>query len=363
MRTKLFVTLFFDKMKFILLFIVLVSASGYFILKQVDGLMIEPRQVEIPDIEIIGGWGNEDTDAEAEEMRVSIKELAEQLEEISDQGTEIYSMIARDLYTFTSPFYNVTFRIYGSEKNFFERFEGQLAYGTLPHEGKREVLVGNNAASYYHLNVGDVINEKVELDIGTGNEEYIVSGIMEEDDRYFGNGFYLLKENFHSFREIPEDNMVMIYASGKQTYKKIAGSLDKLNAEKAFGTYVDNFKVKASEKNKFAVNIAYASIGSLLVLELVYLYISKGLEKKVGIIKALGIPDSRVLIICCLGFAVLVILTSTIVLIISLIMFDIKMGFLCLLLLAIGTLTFLILFTQIAVMYKKIEPSASMPAK
>lgn len=361
MHTKLFVILFFDKVRFILLFLFLVSASSYLIVKQIDGLMREPEAIEIPDIEIMSSQEEEYPDTDI--IEESLDELVMELNEMADYDTEIYGMTARNLYTFSSPFYYVSFRIYGAEEHFFEQFKNRLVYGTIPCQGRKEVLVGNNAALFYELQVGDIINEKIELDADAEYGEYIVSGILEEKDKYFGNGFYIVKENFQNLNMIPEDNMIMIYVSGKRIYKEITSHIDNIKSKYKIGEYVDNYKEKIKEKNKPVKSIILTFMISFLLLELVYIYISKGMGKKAGIIKALGIPDSRVFIICALGFGVLIILASVIVFVLSLLLFDIKLHTLFFLLLTISIIIFLILFVEVAIMYKRIKPSASMPAK
>lgn len=359
MYKKLFITLFFDKTRFILLFLFLVTASSCLILKQIDGLEVEPEIIEIPDIEIICNQENMDSQKERNEDTKGIDgrldKLIIELNKIVDSNTKVYGIIANNLYTFSSPFYQVSFRIYGVGEDFFNQFKNQLAYGTIPRQGKKEVLVGNNAALFYHLEVGDVINEKI-------GEEYIVSGILKEN-QYFGSNFYILKENTQSFHAMAFDNMIMIYTSSKQDYNKIKNYINKIKSEYGIEKYIDNYRAKTSKKKKPIKDIILTLIESFLILELVYIYISRGIGKKVGIIKALGISDFLVLRVCGLGFGGLILLTSVITFILSLILFDIKLKLLCFLLLTISIVIFLILFLKIAIMYKKIEPSASMPAK
>lgn len=361
MYTKLFVTLFFRQKKFLLLFLFLVSASSYFIVKQVNEVIKKPQEIEIPDIEFLE---NLQKDAVKTELgQEEIEGFLNGLKEIAGKKTEIYHMITRNLYTFSSPFYQVSFELYGADQEFFYRFENHLASGTIPRHGENEVLVGSNAASFYQLEVGDCMNEKLEMFADTEEKEYLVSGIIDKSDSYFGNEFYVLREDFQKLNQMQAENKILIYVSGKQTYKNIINYIKEQTAENEFGEYIDNYKEKLKRKNQPVKKLRLTLIGSLLLLELVYLYMSKGLDKKAGIIKALGIPDGRVLAICSLFFGGLILLTTAAVFILSLILFDIGQKFLISLLLVIGIVTFLILFLEIAVKYKKISPRESMPAK
>lgn len=360
MRSKLFVTLFFDKARFILLFLLLVSVSGYLLLKQVDSLAAEPETIERPDVEIMGS--QTETYPDTSTAYAGIDDFILKLDELTKPDTKIYSMIARDLYTFANPFYQVSFRIYGVETDFFGQFEGELAYGDLPGTDKKEVLAGGNAALYYGLKVGDILNDKIKADIGLGAGDYVVAGILEEKDRYYANGFYVLKDNFQNAGKMPENNMVMIYAPDKQSYKELDDNIDEIKSAYELGAYVDNHNVKNRERNVRIREMLTTFAVSLLILELVYMYISKGMEKKAGIVKALGIPDGRVLAVCGLGFGVLSAAAAVIIYCGAAVMLDIGRERLFRLIPAIGLAAFFILFTEVAVKYKRIKPGASMPA-
>lgn len=357
MRLKMFITLFFDKARFIVLFLILVSASGYLILKQVDSTGTEPEMIELPDVEIMGSQTGEYPDTDI--SYAGIDDFILKLEGMINADTKIYRVTAKELYSFANPFYQVSFRIYGVEKDFFERFKGRLAVGNLPHGEMKEVLVGGNAASYYELKVGDVISDKTDIDIGIGEETYVVSGILEEKDRYYGNGFYVSKEHFQNSGSASENNMVMIYASDNQRYKELDDSIDEIKSDYQLGSYTDNHNRKNRERNAKIRNMLMTFAVSFLILELVYMYISKGMEKKVGIIKALGIPDSRMLTISAVGFGVLIVFASAIMSGLAVIMLNIKADQLVKLILEIGVALYFILFAEIIVKYKRIKPGAS----
>lgn len=360
MRKKIFVTLFFDKITFLLLFLFLVSISSYLVLKQVHLWITEPKTIEIPDIEMTY---SQDGEEQEKGSNKTFDETVKELEKLADANTEIYTMQAMDLYTYSTPFYQVTFRIYGTEQAFLQQFENQLAYGTVPIPGRTEVLVGYNAAMFYQFKVGDVINEKLGLDQEAGYEPYVVSGILEERDHYYGNGFYFIKENLQNPGETSEDNIVMIYSSSKKNYLKIVKAIKQRKSEKESISYIDNYRVKSREKNQPLQNMAFTLIVSFLLLQLEYFNISKGLEKKAGIIKALGIPDKCVLMVCGIGFGGLIVLTSLIVFVLSLIEFEMERTRLLFSLSVISLITFFLLFVQVAYQYKRIQPMASMPAK
>lgn len=358
MRTKIFIILFFDKVKFIWFFLFLVTLSGYLIMLQVDGLLlVESDTIEIPDIEIMGNQYS-DSDGLGE-----FNKLAAQLDEMKNSNTQIYHIFTKNLYTFSSPFYEVSFQSYAVEKAFFKQFANRLEQGTIPKQGKQEVLLGYNAALYYQLEVGDLINEKMPFDIGTDKENYIVSGILGKEYGYFRNGFYLLKENYQVLNRMPKDNMIMIYTSNGKDYKEMTDVIYELKSKDNVLTYVDNYKAKASEKNKPLKDFALVIAECLLFLDLLYLFMSRGLEKKVGIIKALGIPDRKVLIISGTGFAVLIIFALIMIFGLSLTLLNIRSDLLFLLTLAIGIAAFLILFIQITLKYKRITPYVSIQKK
>lgn len=359
MYRKLFTILFFDRVSFIFLFLLLVSTPTYLILKQVSVMTVESPSIDVPDIEITGGIEGE---KDSEAVYGGIDNLVTQLEALH-HDTEMYRMVMRNLYTFSSPFYQVSFRIYGTEKQFLNRKKKQLAYGTVPSQGRKEILAGYNAATFYKLEVGDVINEEMGFNLREGQDEYIVSGILSEDDKYFGDGFFLLKEDFPYSETNTQDNVIMIYTSGKQSYKDISDDIDKLKSEFVNEKYVDNYK-KNNRGQRQDVKQHLLILGvSFILLELLYLYISKGMEKKAGIVKALGIPDRLILAICSLGFLALTILSSVVALVLSLLFLNIKQELLILLIPAIDFPIFLFLFFKVSFLYKRISPSKSMVAK
>lgn len=361
MRAKLFVTLFFDKIEFILLFLLLVSLSGFLAVRQADKLTADTETAEIPDIEI---WGSRmEESPEPNESYGGVSELEVELEGISDRGTRIYGMIARNLYTMSSPFYYVSFHLYGAEGEFLERFQDQLEEGRLPRPGRKEVLVGNNAAAFYHWKVGDAVTKELGFEKKAESDDYTVSGILNEKNGYFGNGVYILKEMLREPDGMPEDNMLMIYVSGKRAYQNVTGCINAVQLEEKISAYTDHYSDKKNIRNKPVKDIMLTLTVSFLLLQLVYFYISKGMDKKAGILKALGVSNSRIIAVCGIGFGGLVTLTTAAVFLLSYILLDIKMRLLLTLLPFIGVITFLILFAEVALRYIRIEPVASMPTK
>lgn len=356
MRTKLFITLFFDKLRFILLFLLLVSTSYYLILTQVDKVVEMPVNMELPDVEIRGSTegGSEDSDR----IYQGLGNLGSRLKETADQETIIYTMTTQNLYTFSSPFYQVSFCIYGTEESFWERFQGHVDQGMVPDNNGREVLAGYNAASYYQLEVGDILNEKLEYEFGAEEETYIVSGILGEEDRYYGNGLYVLNEYLPKHLPTPENNMIMIYTSGKQDYQRLSDYMDEIEDEYEIGAYIDNYKEKSRQKKGPINALLMKSMISLLILQLVFVYMTKGMEKKAGLIKALGIPDHLVFKVSALGFGVLILCTTFFAFVFSVILLEIKRALLFRVLPIISVTIFAVLFLEIAVKYKRISPNA-----
>lgn len=357
MRIKLFVVLIFDKIQYILLFLILVTASGLLILKSFDSEPDLSENTKLPDVVIMGAGTDRDGNPVIYE---GLPKLIDQLSKTADHNTKVHSIIARNLFTFTSPFYHVAFEAYGVDASFFDQFDERSIQGTLPCQGRKEVVAGYNAAVFYQLEVGDIISDG--LAVNDEQEEYIVSGILGEEDRYFGNGFYLLKENFRNTGRMPENNMVMVYTSGKRSYKAITEMIHSFRSEYESGSYVDNYKQNQSEKNRPVRELVLNLAVSFLLLELVYFYISKGMDKKAGILKAMGIPDHRVLTVCAAGFGGLVILSCVCIFLSAIIIYHITFRLLVGLVAVIGLISYLILLLEVVALYKRISPKACMPA-
>lgn len=342
MRAKMFVILFFEKVRFILLFVILVSASGYFIVQQIDRMVMEPEYIERPDITIMG-------------------DFVTGLDKNAEQDAEVYFIKAKELYSFESPFYAVDFCWYGVEGEFFDQFEGRLAEGRLPKQGRREMLVGGNAAFYYSLKVGDMVNENAEIVGGSGDVLYTISGILKEEDQYFASGLYVWKDEMTGAVCVPQDNMLMVYTPTKQIYRKWDDKIERIKEDGDIDLYVDNYKENSGERRGQKGALLTTLFISFLILELVYMHISKGMEKKAGIVKALGILDWKILMVCGLGLAILVTLTGGIVFMIGAFC-SVRLRVLVVWIPVISIITFGVLFLQIAMKYKRITPSASMPA-
>lgn len=306
MGNKIFTAILFHNKKLVLLYFLLLFASIYLILVQMDTYQKMPDTIEIPDIEIIGNtWKNEEFPYEEYE---GINDALRQLKVINNENIITYTMRAQNIFTFSSPFYHVSYCLYGVEDKFFELLYANVTGGRTPSEEEREVLIGSNAAVHYNLKTGDLIDfallEQTEGFQGSG--KYIVSGILSGEDTYYSNGFYVMEKTLQYSQAGAENNMAYLYVSDKRAYKELKEHIMDMKSENVIGDYHDNYKRKGNERRKAFRNIVLTAFISFLVLVSLLLYIIKGMTQRAGILKALGIPDWYVIGIFGTGFGMFI---------------------------------------------------------
>lgn len=207
----------------------------------------------------------------------------------------------------------------GYEEQFI-RNQLVFAQGRAPKTGAKEVALGNYMAQMLHVSVGDVIGEGEYEIAGMGHvgialtlednlenfesQGYTVVGIVDEN---------LSEVNYSVIMPYSADDTSII-PNTLEFYFKEDAAIDSYrafidtcrNKEIDMGSVSERFVLKNNMKSQMAVSIGISALLSFVVIYLLVSYLSKGIGKKLGLLKSFGIKNSTVTKIFSGGLSILV---------------------------------------------------------
>lgn len=293
MLKKVFVNVIFEKKKFLIFFILISTLVTVFLGVQTMVITNQYEQVASPDMEISGTL--DDDGLFRYKMYNDINGLAEQLRSNVDKNSDIYGITCRNLLTVNDTFNKVSYSVYGVDDSFLDGILSKFIIdGKLPQKGKKEVLIGSLAARYFNVKVGDAIQSYVTLDKEpTENDmgKYIVSGILSDNVDYFKGGIFISKDTYENTNDKVDENLVLVYVNSETAYNKIDDSLNNVADNYKIGSVSSFYQQKTSLQNTLFMNLLSILAVSLIVVFLMFSYLMKGITKKIGLLKSLGMSD------------------------------------------------------------------------
>ncbi|HEY9059124.1 MAG TPA: FtsX-like permease family protein [Pseudobacteroides sp.] len=303
MFRKIFINVLFENKKILIAFSSILVILFVYIGVQVMFATSQLTQLAMPDIEITGKLDSDGL------LRYKLYNdqsgLSSKLKELYNKDYNIYPVVSRNILSnqSTTMSFKVNYWIYGVENNFFDdQLKGYIKDGRMPKPGEKETLIGNYAAHYYKVKVGDKIKIPVTLkkdyeksDIST----YTVSGILDDNIDYFKGAIFISRDTYESINSNKTvENLVLIYSKksiDSKEYEKIYNSFIGLKADYNIGQINANFYQKDTSKRNVIINIIFVLFMSVIIVFLLLSYLMKGITKKIGLLKALGISDSYII--------------------------------------------------------------------
>lgn len=254
------------------------------------------QQADMPDIVVKGKM---DADGELKYKYYNdISDLADQLKSKLNGDIKIYSIVARSMMTERDPLTNnfIEYTIYGVSNEYLQNvLNKNIQNGSALENGGQQLLMGSYAKNYYDLKIGDKVNQPITLkkdwlqeDIGL----YQLSGELSNQMSYFKGGIFLSREDFEEKYGKLNDNMIFIYVNDKNKYNEALDLLQNIKMnDDSIGTINMNYYEKHSIIKNTILNCVSIGILSIIIILLLVSYLMKGSSKKIGILKALGMPN------------------------------------------------------------------------
>lgn len=300
MNSKIFIKVFFEKPKYMIMYSLSIVTFWYALFISVNTAAHNAYyEKNMPDIEIYGPTYPEDTYMLYKELDTSVRQQL-----VGD--VKSYGMTVRNLYTFTDAYYHVSYRIFAAEDEFLQELKGCLRRGKLPEAGKTEALIGYNAAKFYGLEVGDVLDFPITLSENgdASGQEYTVSGIIKADASFFSDGIYISGDTCESMGEAVAYNTLYLYTESDDLYKSVVSRLEGQEKTERFGGFICHYDDKESLDAAIRKALVSTIPLSAIVLTVIFVSLMKYTGRKIGLMKALGVSDRHIMRLLAKGFGI-----------------------------------------------------------
>lgn len=233
----------------------------------------------------------------------------------------IYESVCRNISTeeYDNLLFAIKYRIFGLEREYLDKvISDHLKEGRMPEHGKNEVIIGSYAQLYYDASVGDYLDIPITLKDDFEEEDfsaYKVVGILKDTIDYFKGDVLIDKNTFFEKQGEVEENFIMIYLDSRNAIESIEILQEERNhMYKEYGVDQINtfFSQKVGSNYSNIINTIVASLIGTAMIALLLLYVMKGLSKKIGTLKSLGIPTKKIIWSIGGGLATLVGMASVI---------------------------------------------------
>lgn len=225
---------------------------------------------------------------------------------------DVYPAIYRFCFSnYVSPLTNVQFDIYAYGDDYLNHYlKDNVISGRLP-ENNSEVVVGAHFQKYFDLKVGDTIGDKF---LTLNSPGAIMFNISLDESKEIFDAFKITgviadeKLNFSIVRRFDESfipNQLLIYYKNSTSdikYHEAIQAAKELGLNKLIGHEINNYSVKMNHDLRQIMSYSMIAFLFLIMLLLCIMYIMKGTNKKIGILKALGIEDRVIISILANGF-------------------------------------------------------------
>lgn len=302
MNVTIFMKIYFEKVKYFILYGLLSTTFWCIMMIRVYYSSSDVYYEEkTPDLEISG-------------VPIGLKngymlydDLApEIINNIVNSEVDIYGLVVRNIYTFSDSFYQVSYKIYGAGDDYLSQLEGYLDRGRLPETGKREAVIGSSAAKYFNVKVGGVIDIPVSLSKDNSNiiGEYIISGILVSDAEFFSNNIFISKDTYKILENDVQDNIIYIYTDNNKIYDSLIMQFKKMMNEGITIGIVSHLEDKSSLTKAALNSLLQTLLFSFVFIGALFLSMFKHIGKKIGLMKALGIPEFYLIKVVGIGLGI-----------------------------------------------------------
>lgn len=310
MKRKIFVNLFFEKKSYLMLYIIIITLFTVYIGLQSIFLEKQFQKSFYPDI-VINGSMDEDGVMRYKLYR-DIDGVVNELDNTVPDNVNYQKLVERNLLFVNDGINQIEYRVLGMNDKDISIFSNYLSKGSsLPSNGKKEVLLGAYAARYYKLNIGDKIQIPLSLDKDNDTEsegEYTVCGILNDNVDYFKGSLIMSKDTWSAQYGEVADNTILFYFKNDEEYKNVMNSIDSLSKENsATMNIMSNYANNRSAKESFYNNVKFIIALSIVAIIVLLFFLIRGMKKKIGLLKALGLPEKNVIKIFCGGLLLITI--------------------------------------------------------
>ncbi|MCL6590267.1 MAG: ABC transporter permease [Firmicutes bacterium] len=305
------VQILFENKRNILSFIIIYAFFIFFVGVATMFLAKQLNQAALPDIEVDGRL---DPDGMFRyKFYNDMEGLTEKYTTTLGNSAKVFGVTSRCFLTYEDniTFQKLYFLLYGVNDNFFPEVESSIIRGRLPEKGRKEALVGEYAAKYFNTDVGKKLNVHVTLNkdfVEQDKGSYVVSGIINSNLDYFKSAVIISKDTFEELSQTKvKSNIIWVYFTGSDSisiYNKHFGDFGKIQATSLAGSIRVNYYYKQDSQKTILMNLLLFLISGLLVFYTLLSYMFKGITKKIGLLKALGISDKHIITSFIGGFGV-----------------------------------------------------------
>lgn len=302
MKKRLFLKVFFEKKKFLIMFIITFTLSMAYLGSQLMLLSRQLSQSATPDFQINGSVG--DDGIFHFHMYNDMDGLSDSISEIVESNIRIYGVTVRNLLTIenAATLQSIQYLIFGVEDIFFENeLSNYIRTGSLPMPGEREALIGSQAARHFNLDVGDEIDLGITLNRVIADEDfmqYVVSGILEDNVGHFMGGIFISRNTFMEHGDEPVENLILAYFEdfdGIEYFELLLEEFTDLRENYEIGVINVYFEQRYNTRNHVITSMLFTLIIAVIIMSLLLSYLIKGVSKKIGLLKALGISDTYIM--------------------------------------------------------------------
>lgn len=314
MNKKIFINIFFEKRNILFLYLSILTLFTMFLGIQIIFL---GKQLETSTYPAMSLHGALDEDGIFRyKLFNDIGDIPEILKKEIVSGVKFQAGVQRNLLTMNDNFNQIQYRIWGMTEDDIISLGKNLKSGRIPTSGEKELLIGSYAARYFGIDIGDKFNIKVSLYSDNAHEnegEYIVSGIMSDNLEFFKGSVILSKETWELENEKVKDNVLFLYIDNDAAYKHTMDVINGLDdAVSRLISISDNYSGTSSMRKSIINSIIVICVISLIIIILLFFFLMKGMTKKIGLLKALGLPEKNITQIFCGGLMIITLIAVTI---------------------------------------------------
>ncbi|MBM7613948.1 FtsX-like permease family protein [Alkaliphilus hydrothermalis] len=301
MFQKVFINIFFEKRRTLVAFMSIIIILLMYIGVQTVFYIKESNNLNVPDV-TMSGRGDEDGEIRFK-LYKEVLGLSKELDELLEEKSTVYSITARNILTVDGiqEVEKINYWIYGVSDSFFEQeLKDSLKEGALPQKGMKEIIIGSYTARKYNAKVGELIDLPITLKEQVNQNDlsqYKVVGILNDNISYFRGALFISKETFkkHNPDWAEAENMVFAYFnnSSNEVYEEMLDN-NPLISKYNIGSISNNYIQKQNSMTNILINALMTFGISCIILFLLISYIMKGISKKIGLLKALGISDKYI---------------------------------------------------------------------
>lgn len=310
MGRKVFINIFFEKKTMLAVYVSIITIFTVFLGIQSILLGKQFQETLCPDI-VLNGAMDEDG-VMRYKLYQDIGSVPDTLEGDLKGKVKVQPVIIRNLLTASNDLNRVEYRVYGMHDNDISELSRYLKKGKLPASGKNEILIGSYASRFYKAGVGDTLNLPVTLGKDNSSCEdgvYTVSGVLSDNVDFFKGAIILSKETWCNANSDIQDNAVFMYVADEKAYKAATEAINSLEDEAASSISVsNNYFGNSSAKKSFSQSLSVICVVSLIVIVLLFFFLMRGMSKKIGLLKALGLPEKSITRIFCGGLFIITVI-------------------------------------------------------